>query len=872
METKRVTPSILAAASILVLPFVLPRLFLLATVVVGAGIAWLLNSPPPARPRAFQEAAQAGAAHTTPKSKLVARAVAPTKPSDAQGQTADNSEQGGTQLDATPLDQNAAAGGGGTQPTTAQPASVKGSAGHGPGPGSLEPESDMSSTPAPSPAAAPQAPDQASRDTTASPAGPAPSKLDGGGAAPKAAAPPAAAGGAAILARLRAQRAGGRGGGAAGAAAGGGVSAPKPVTVLYGSQTGTAQEIAQNIGGRARELGLVAKVAALDEFGLDALTPAAVPVLVLVSSSTGDGDPPDNAARFYGQIKKRGQQPDRLKGMTFTVLGLGDSNYTQFCRVPRALRSQVLALGAGEFHPGKDADEVDGLEDVVEAWLDQMLPALKRACLPTVAAEAASEGLKETVPPEHAASTKPVPLPECRIEVEWLTDRSATQAVLDKEAAGATAEELGHRDPEGLYSPEQPFHAPLIAARWLTTSAAGDRRVLHCELGVEGSGARTHPGDSLGVKPANPPALVSALAARLGLEASAVFDVRPRPGVATQHLLPHLHTPCSIGHALTESVDIAAPPRKSLLRLLAEHCAGEEARQTLLRWTSRAGRDEYAKEVLEGRPSLLDLLTRFDSRPPLAPLLDALPALVPRPYSIANAAVAQPGKVAMALSIVRFTKACGTEHEGVATTWLERKAAPLVQGSWKGAEGPTTAVPRIPIYFRSGGAFRPPASLEGPLIMLGPGTGVAPFIGFLQDRRHRLAAADLGFEAGPSWLFFGCRHPDQDYLYKQELEEFEADGTLSRLSVAFSRQQARKVYVQHLVERHAHELAALLAHPAASIFVCGDGAGMAAGVNEALARVLTGPGAFASGADWKAGAAALAAMAREGRYVRDIWS
>lgn len=150
------------------------------------------------------------------------------------------------------------------------------------------------------------------------------------------------------------------------------------------------------------------------------------------------------------------------------------------------------------------------------------------------------------------------------------------------------------------------------------------------------------------------------------------------------------------------------------------------------------------QEVLEGRPSLLDLLTRFDSRPPLAPLLDALPALVPRLYSIANAAVAQPGKVrrsrglqgqgildwwvagicvvaslavhlgsaspvpplhqcpqvAMALSIVRFTKACGTEHEGVATTWLERTAAPLLQGSWKGTEGPTPAVPRIPIYFR----------------------------------------------------------------------------------------------------------------------------------------------------------------------------
>lgn len=118
-----------------------------------------------------------------------------------------------------------------------------------------------------------------------------------------------------------------------------------------------------------------------------------------------------------------------------------------------------------------------------------------------------------------------------------------------QEGAGPTPEQLAHRDPEGLYSPDAPLHAPLTAARWLTSTSSGDRKVLHCELGIEGSGARPHPGDSLGVRPANPPALVEALLARLGLERKAVFNVRPMAGAATQHLLPHLHTPCSVGHA-----------------------------------------------------------------------------------------------------------------------------------------------------------------------------------------------------------------------------------------------------------------------------------------------------------------------------------
>ncbi|KAK2078446.1 hypothetical protein QBZ16_003286 [Prototheca wickerhamii] len=643
------------------------------------------------------------------------------------------------------------------------------------------------------------------------------------------AAPAKTVGGAAILAKLRAAR----------AAKAKSTDARLPVTVLFASQTGTAREIAQSIGGHCREsLGLEAKarVAALDEFGLDALTPATVPVLVLVASSTGDGDPPDNGTRFYGQIKKRGRAPDALKGMRCTVLGLGDSNYTQFCRVPRALRSSLLAQGAAEFYPGRDADEVDGLESIVEAWLEGLWPALRAACFPAGAEEDTTPDEQSKKDAAASRDAQPAPLPECRVAVEWIKDPVEADSVLRKEW-DPVQPTTPTQDAEAEYSAEDPFFARLSAARWLTAPASGDRKVLHCEF--------------------------DAVIAELGLDADRVFRVRPAAGAeAAGALLPLVPAPCSVRRAFLEGLDLTSPPRKSLLRLLGEHARDADARATLLRWTSRAGRDEYRREVLEERPALLDLLRRFGSRPPFAALLDALPPLSSRLYSITNYAE-QPTKVGLgaciALSIVRSERPSGAVHEGVASTWLERLAAPLV-----GQES-AVAGPLVPVYFQSGGAFHPPTSLEGPLIMIGPGTGVAPFLGFLEERRA-LRQATTSTNCGPAWLFFGCRHPDHDFLYQSELDSYLADGTLDRLEVAFSRTQAHKIYVQDKIRDLGAEVAELMLRPGAGVFVCGDGMGMAAGVHDALQSVLS-----ARLGDGQ-GASVLESMAREGRYVRDIWT
>lgn len=323
-------------------------------------------------------------------------------------------------------------------------------------------------------------------------------------------------------------------------------------------------------------------------------------------------------------------------------------------------------------------------------------------------------------------------------------------------------------------------------------------------------------------------------------------------------------------------VDLTSPPRKSLLQLLAAHCSSDTDAAALR--TLATSREAYAT-LLCTRPTLLQLLQRHPScAPPLDVLLDALPALAPRMYSIACAPEGDCAQqVQVAFSVVESSDAQdGTVRRGVATGYLETLCSTLLgahasNGSASIDNEAAAAGPLLPIHHRSGGAFAPPSDLSVPWIMVGPGTGVAPFRGFLQARRAMLQSgaeseATRG-AAAPAWLFFGCRREDEDYLYRQDLEQFARDGTLSQLLVAFSRAGPSKVYVQHLMRKHAAALFALLEEDA-YVFVCGDGAGMAKDVHATLVEIIKAEG----GVEAAEAEEQLSAMAKAGRYVRDIWS
>eukprot|EP01025_Chloroclados_australasicus_P048671 TRINITY_DN5522_c0_g1_i6.p2 TRINITY_DN5522_c0_g1~~TRINITY_DN5522_c0_g1_i6.p2 ORF type:complete len:402 (-),score=34.19 TRINITY_DN5522_c0_g1_i6:413-1618(-) len=301
--------------------------------------------------------------------------------------------------------------------------------------------------------------------------------------------------------------------------------------------------------------------------------------------------------------------------------------------------------------------------------------------------------------------------------------------------------------------------------------------------------------------------------------------------------------------------DITGIQRKSLLRLLADHCSNNDEKLQLLLLSSRSGKEQYAKEIIEGQPSLLDLLNKFpSSQPPLDHLFDILPPLAPRMYSIACSNQELPNEVHIAFSVVRYQTMYG-EKKGVATTWLDQYC-----------NSDSHNKVRIGTYVRSGGDFKHPLLLQSPIIMIGPGTGVAPFRGFLQQRRAMKKAGST--QCGESWLFFGCRREDEDYLYRSDFEQFVADGTLNHLVCAFSRAQKEKVYVQHKMMEVGQQLADCIIKKGGYIFVCGDGARMAKDVHACLENIFQ---KYADMTEQEA-SSALAQLTKTKRYVRDIWS
>ena len=689
------------------------------------------------------------------------------------------------------------------------------------------------------------------------------------------------------------------------------------VRFLYGSQTGNAAEICKAMAAEAATLGaakagadasqsaFVTSCSSMNETDTaEVLRPGAVTVFVV--SSTGDGDAPDNCDAFFTRLKRAAKTGAGKAGVgaQYCVLGLGDQNYSAFMAVPRAFTAAMEKAGATAFYPRGEADDTLGLYEYAETWQEGLWAPLRHAVKRAPAfvadpegaaaeaagakaeAKAAAAAKKTTSPAaadDEVSSTAPIEgvpaMPACRTRVAWLAaDDTAAIAAYPVGKVGAKPADGG-----AAFSAASPYLAP-ISKRALLTDSRSDRRVVHVEFDLSGaaaSGAAAYePGDSIGVLPANDPALVARVADRLGLDLEARFDLlwaeghEPPPGAPGGSgsepppvPLPHIRRPATVRDALTHAVDLTSPARKSQLRVFAEYCAEDDpGKRNLLALCAKSGKARYAREIVEERASTLDLLNMAPScfagpsgSEHFGAFLDAVPPLQPRMYSITTAPETAPATPAVAFSVVRFRSPAGASREGVATNWLDR-LEPL-------------ATARVPVFIKRSVAFRPPDSLATPTLMIGPGTGVAPFRGFLQRRAAMLARATEAEKAavGPCWLFFGCRRAEEDFLYRADLEAFETNGVLDALHCAFSRENpsGEKTYVQHLMRGKMTEIAALVSAPGARVYVCGDGGGMAKDVHAALRDALV---TLPEVADEQAAEAALAAMTKEGRYVRDIWS
>jgi len=331
-------------------------------------------------------------------------------------------------------------------------------------------------------------------------------------------------------------------------------------------------------------------------------------------------------------------------------------------------------------------------------------------------------------------------------------------------------------------------------------------------------------GDALGVHVANEPEIVAAIIERLAVPAACEVDC---PDGTRRALREALVEACDIGRPSDQAIEVLAsrardPGEADRLQALAEGYPGAEP----------------------ANADLLDLLLAFPSaQPPIEELILALGRLEPRLYSIASSPKVHPGEVHLTVAAVRYAMR-GRLRKGVASSFLAER---VQQGG------------AVSVFVKPAHGFDLPADPGVPIVMIGPGTGIAPFRAFLEDRRATGAN-------GKNWLFFGDQRRELDFLYERELEAFRADGLLTRLDLAFSRDQAEKIYVQHRMREQAAELYAWI-QDGAHLYVCGDATRMARDVDVALAHIIAKQG----GMGLSEAKSHLAELARSGRYQRDVY-
>jgi len=403
---------------------------------------------------------------------------------------------------------------------------------------------------------------------------------------------------------------------------------------------------------------------------------------------------------------------------------------------------------------------------------------------------------------------------------EWADRIAAALPDLLKSERGAAISVLRAVESFSAFDKNNPFPAEVLVNQKIT-GGSSSKDVRHIELSIEGSGLTYEPGDSLAIIASNPPRLVSEMLAELSLDANASVTVKDKS------LL--------LAGALTDTLEITAV-NLGFLRDWAQNADDADLTALLESGDSRRLTD-FVDEY-----QIIDVIRRYPALVDAQQFVSMLRGLSPRSYSIASSLDANPDEVHLTVASVRY-EAFGSEHWGAASTHLADRLE----------EGETVSV-----FVEKNSRFRLPDA-NVPVVMIGPGTGIAPFRAFVEQRVEQGAAGD-------NWLFFGDRNFDSDFLYQLEWQRHLKQGALTRLDVAFSRDQRQKIYVQDRIRGNGAELYRWIENGAA-IYVCGDAKQMANDVHDALIDVLATHG----GGDEEAAAQQLKDLRSAGRYQRDVY-
>ncbi|MDH4445635.1 MAG: assimilatory sulfite reductase (NADPH) flavoprotein subunit [Akkermansiaceae bacterium] len=541
------------------------------------------------------------------------------------------------------------------------------------------------------------------------------------------------------------------------------VSAGK-LTVLYGTESGNSEVLADRAVKAAKKRGFQANMKNMSEFSPADL--AKSPSLLVIVSTWGDGEPPETAISFYKEFMSADVS---LAKVSYSVCGLGDTAYEKFCQVGKDFDARLEGLGASRVFARQDCD-VD-YEDSFTTWLEGSLTALAPASAAPVAEVAVA----------------------------------------------------GYSSSAVEYGKKNPFPSEVLESV-LLNGEGSSKETLHLEFSLASSGLSYEPGDALAVVPVNAPDTIKAVLGAAKLTGNEEVELK---GGEIKLL----------ADALREDFDITALSR-AVLTKLADACDSAALRELLADEAK-----ERLKEFNHGREIIDALLEFAPNGLSAAALVGIFRKLPPRLYSIASSQLAHPDEVHLTVAAVRY-ETHGRKRKGVCSTFL----ADLIKSG-----------DAVSLFVQPNKNFRLPADPATPIIMVGPGTGVAPFRAFVE---HRAASG----ASGKNWLFFGDQHYTYDFLYQLEWQEQLKEGVLTKLDVAFSRDQPEKVYVQDRMIQQAEELYQWL-EAGAHFYVCGDANRMASDVHEALVTVVQ----TQAGLTHEAAEAYVENLKKTKRYQRDVY-